>query len=131
VGARGQRWLVVALLGVGAVVLWFINPATTPGLPACPWWSITGTYCPGCGSTRALHQLLHGNPLQAFGLNPLMLLTLPFLGYALLRYLLAGWRIEIPEIPLRAGVIYAFAAGVVVFWIVRNIPVEPWRYLAP
>ena len=129
--ARGERFLVVALLGVGAGVLWLINPTTTSGLPACPWWSMTGTYCPGCGSTRALHQLLHGNPLAALGLNPLMMLTLPFLGYWLLRYLLAGWHLAIPEIRLRAGVIYAFAAGVVVFWILRNIPVEPWMHLAP
>jgi hypothetical protein len=128
---RFERFLVLALLSAGAAVLWWLDPATTEGLPACPWWSLTGTHCPGCGSTRALHQLLHGNPLRALGHNPLLVLTLPCVGYWVARYLLAGWRIELPELRPRAGAIYAFAGAVVLFWILRNLPGEPWVHLAP
>ena len=128
---RTERFLVLGFLATGAVVLWFINPATASGLPTCPWWTLTGTYCPGCGSTRALHQLLHGHLLRGFGLNPLMVLTLPYLGYALLRYLLAAWGIRLPEPHIPAAALYAFAGVVVAFWILRNIPAAPWSWLAP
>jgi len=130
-GAQRDRLLVLAVLAVGAVVLWFVNPATTAGLPACPWWSITGTYCPGCGSTRALHQLLHGHILQSFGLNLLLMLTLPVVAYAFLRYVLAGWRVELPALRLPAAALYAYGGVVVLFWILRNLPFEPWSRLAP
>ena len=35
---------------------------TSPGhYPTCPFLAITGWYCPGCGSLRAVHDLLHGD----------------------------------------------------------------------
>ena len=59
------------------------NPAVSP-YPPCPFYYITGLYCPGCGSSRALHQLLHGNLLMALDLNPLMVLSIPFVLYLLI-----------------------------------------------
>lgn len=36
----------------------------------CPFYEITGLYCPGCGGTRSLTALLHGDVLLAFHENP-------------------------------------------------------------
>src|SRR5690554_8210264 len=41
----------------------------------------TGFYCPGCGSQRAIHLLLHGDIIGAFRFNPLMVLTIPIMVY--------------------------------------------------
>lgn len=41
--------------------------------PKCIFNMLTGWQCPGCGSQRAVHQLLHGNFLQAFYLNALLM----------------------------------------------------------
>ena len=47
-----------ALLGLAAV-LFFFNPAQSGFYPFCVFHRTTGLLCPGCGSLRALHQLLH------------------------------------------------------------------------
>ncbi|MBQ8079604.1 MAG: DUF2752 domain-containing protein [Oscillospiraceae bacterium] len=36
----------------------------------CPFYDITGFYCPGCGGTRSLTALLHLHPLLAIHENP-------------------------------------------------------------
>ncbi len=39
----------------------------------CIFHSVTGLYCPGCGGTRALRLLLHGDILQSLYYHPLVL----------------------------------------------------------
>lgn len=58
-------------LAVGGLI-YSIDPATSPLYPPCLLHSLTGLQCPGCGGTRALHQLLHGNVAEAFRLNALL-----------------------------------------------------------
>lgn len=36
----------------------------------CPLYEVTGLYCPGCGGTRSLTALLHGDLLIAIHENP-------------------------------------------------------------
>src|SRR5580693_9291812 len=50
----------LAAVAVGAVLLELFDPATSGIFPPCPFRYLTGWYCPGCGSLRAIHQLLHG-----------------------------------------------------------------------
>lgn len=70
--------LVVGLAAV-AVVFAFA-PDRYVFYPRCALYSLTGLQCPGCGSLRALHQLLHGNFGLAFQLNPLLIVLTPVLG---------------------------------------------------
>jgi hypothetical protein len=90
---KSQRLKVIFLLGIGfisIIFLYIFNPSISIIYPPCPLRSLTGFYCSGCGSLRALHQLVHGHLIKAFGLNPLMVLSLPFLGYRYLCYLVDG-----------------------------------------
>ena len=64
----------VAACHVAAAVFFASHdPYTSQILPPCPVLSVTGWQCPGCGSTRALYSLLHGDVVQAFVMNPLLL----------------------------------------------------------
>lgn len=85
---RMPRWS-QAVIAVGAVVVLFYLYSVDPeqgGFLACPFRYLTGLLCPGCGSQRALHDLLHGRVLDAFAHNALLLITLPvLLVYGLLR----------------------------------------------
>ena len=119
-------WL--SLMALGGF-LFFFNPAS-PGnqfFPKCPFRSLTGMQCPGCGSTRAFYQLLHLHPLAAFKLNPLMILTLPFIVYGFLgftRSALMGRpqrRLFIPPIYL-----WAWLFLLIFFWVFRNTPWYPF-----
>ena len=117
-------WL--ALLA-GSVYLYVFEPGKTGFFPVCLFRAFTGLTCPGCGCTRAMHQILHGHFGAAFELNPLFLLAIPFLLYALLRYSVVVMRGGIPRRnSLPAPYIYALFVIVVSFWIFRNTPFYPF-----
>lgn len=64
---------------IGALFIYGrFDPQTTP-FPKCLFKSITGLSCPGCGSQRAIHQLLHLNVIEAFKFNPLFIIAIPYL----------------------------------------------------
>jgi hypothetical protein len=117
-------WL---LLLAGAAYLFVFEPGKTGFFPACPFRWLTGFTCPGCGTTRALHQILHGHFATAFMLNPLFLPAMPFLLFALLRYSVIVMRGGVPRPnALPAPFIYAIFVAIVSFWIFRNTPFYPF-----
>jgi len=122
----------LATVAAGAVALRIFDPATSGAFPPCPLLALTGWYCPGCGSLRAFHQLLHGNLGNALALNPLAVLNLPFLAYGMASY--AAFVVRGRYLPRRflpAPWIRALAAVVVAFGIARNLPIYPFPLLAP
>src|SRR5580704_8338367 len=42
-------------------VVFFFNPNANGFYPVCQFHRLTGLNCPGCGATRSLYALLHGN----------------------------------------------------------------------
>lgn len=115
------------VLAGAATYLYLFNPANGAGYPACPFRMITGLQCPGCGSLRGLHQLLHGHPLASFELNPLLVITLPFLLVMLFlstRAAIAGR--PLPKFFIPAKYIWAFLGLVLCFWIFRNTSLYPF-----
>jgi hypothetical protein len=58
-------------------LLFFFDPATTSFYPPCLFRTFLGAQCPGCGSLRAAHELLHGNIEKAWALNKALLIALP------------------------------------------------------
>jgi hypothetical protein len=76
--ARGMLVGAVGLTGLAAAaVLYWFDPSQGGFYPICLFHRTTGLLCPGCGSLRAMHQLLHGHLARAFQLNPLLLLSIP------------------------------------------------------
>lgn len=41
--------------------------------PPCIWLLFTGWQCPACGGTRAAYSLFHGDVVQSWQLNPLVI----------------------------------------------------------
>lgn len=62
-----------------AVLYFFVDPAEVSFMPKCIFRLATGWECPGCGSQRLVHALLHGRIAEAWGYNPFLLLMLPLL----------------------------------------------------
>ena len=62
----------MSLVALAAGVLFCFDPNRYPFYPLCFFHRATGLLCPGCGSLRALHQLLHGNLATAFHFNALL-----------------------------------------------------------
>jgi Protein of unknown function (DUF2752) len=129
------RWLAVAIFAAGTaalVMLRVFDPATSGVFPPCPVRYLTGWYCPGCGSLRAMHQLLHGNLRAAWAMNPLTVILLPFLTYGLASHAWFEFRgRELPRTFIPAIWIRALFAIIVLFGIARNLPLYPLNLLAP
>jgi hypothetical protein len=123
------------LLGLGAfaaaLLLWRVDPTAAGSvLPPCPLHALTGLYCPGCGSTRALHALLHGDVPTALSMNPLLVIALPLLAAMALNA--AGWRPAGTQRLWRAlGQPLPWLVVLLGFAVLRNLPWAPFAWLAP
>jgi len=126
---RGRVTLVLIwlTLAAGATYLWIFEPGRSGFFPACPFRLLTGFACPGCGSTRGMHALIHGDALTAFKFNPFLVLALPFLVYVLLRHTNAVLRNQqINRNRLNAKYIWVLFVVILGFWIFRNTPLYPF-----
>lgn len=116
-----------AALAAAAAYLFIFEPGKSGFFPACPFRMLTGFTCPGCGSTRGLHYLLHGDVVAAFEFNPLLILSLPFLFYALVRYTNAAMRARpLKRHQLNAKYIWVLFVVIMSFWVFRNTPFYPF-----
>ncbi|MDD2283006.1 MAG: DUF2752 domain-containing protein [Eubacteriales bacterium] len=116
-----------------ALVYYYTHDPAVGPYPPCPFYYFTGLYCPGCGSSRALHQLLHGNFLKAIDLNPLMVISIPFILYLLISTAdirIRGRRI-LKRILFKKGFYTMLLSIIIVYWVIRNIPFYPFNILAP
>ena len=101
----------------------FLDPSLFQFFPKCPFLFITNLECPGCGSQRAIHQLLHLNFLAAIKFNLLLVIFLPILTYyftlkiiskVLQRNFIKFNVFLYKTTPYFVGIITLF------FWILRN-----------
>ena len=95
----------------------------------CIFNRATGIYCPGCGGQRAFHALLHGHIATAAQNNLLLFLILPLVGIKLLEEF-SGKKI-FPEVFYSRKFLLPLLIFVVLFFVLRNIPMAPFTYLVP
>ncbi len=130
VAIRKFTFVVAALAAL--TVLYYANPAADSHFPACPLHNFTGLHCPGCGTLRAIHCLVHGHLLAAFRLNPLMLLSLPLIAWLKLEQ--ASYSGRIPgnlRISVPGKIIHSLPWIVIAYFVLRNLPLFPFNLLAP
>lgn len=116
------RWTVIGTgVVLTGVVLYYFNPVECRWLPPCLFHKLTGLYCPGCGSTRAVHALLHGDVATAARFNILAVCGLPALG------MMVFWRWA----AIHPAVGWTALTIAILFGILRNIPLESLQVLRP
>jgi hypothetical protein len=120
----------------GAVILYTYKPVESGVYPPCVFHKCTGLHCPGCGTTRALHALLHGRVWAAFRYNALAVLSLPVFALVFARYtrtVFAPPDAHPARRRHRRPFDWAWAALVLLlaFWVLRNLPFPPFKWLAP
>jgi len=101
--------------------------AIVPLFPPCLFYSIFHLYCPGCGNTRSVMAIFHGDIFSSLRYNivPLLLLIILFIGYIELATYSFGRYIRI--LPRKLSFYLVGIAFIVLYLIVRNfIP-----YLTP
>lgn len=127
---RVFRFFVIVAAGAGLLLYFFVQPKEGGIFPKCIFHELTGLYCPGCGGQRSLHALLHGNLLAAISYNLLFVLLMPLLVYFVFVFV-TGKKYPGSSFIYKARFSLSIAIFVVSFWILRNIPVIPFSWLAP
>nr|WP_241562899.1 DUF2752 domain-containing protein [Micromonospora costi] len=133
---RSPRWAVpLAALGCVAagIAYTLISDPTRSApdaAPSCLLKLTTGLDCPGCGGTRALWYVVHGDLPAAARHHFLFVFALPFLAYLFVAWAgqqAFGWRL--PELRISSKVIGGFLAAWMAFSVLRNLPWAPFTSL--
>ena len=112
--------VVLAALGIVAVTaVALADPATSSIFPPCLWRAATGWLCPGCGSARALHALVHGRVLDALAFNPLTVAAIPIVGLAVSDR--SGATRDAITYRIKAWHLRVLVAVMIGFGILRNV----------
>jgi hypothetical protein len=120
--------LAVTAAGIAATVFLF-NPAAHQFYPVCQFHRLTGLNCPGCGATRALYALLHGNFSTALRDNALLVFAL---AAAAIRSVWYGGK-KIRGLAngefLSAKFLWPLLVMALIFTVLRNLPT--FAFLSP
>lgn len=74
-----KKWILVVIILVLVSYYYLLNPyEQTYFFISCPFYKITGYQCPGCGSQRAFHEILHLHFWEAFKQNALFVMAIPY-----------------------------------------------------
>ena len=93
----------------------FVDPAKSAYFLRCPLKTFSGYECAGCGVQRAFHLLLHFRFLEAFKFNPLFVLAIPFLVFALLVKLSKNEKLKIGLQRFLSSKLFVFLVLTIVF----------------
>jgi hypothetical protein len=121
---------VVAASAAGVLGLLAAVDPNEPGhYPTCPFLALTGYWCPGCGSLRALHAIAHGDLGTALARNPFTVLSAAGLAVVWLLWVRRSWLGRSRSWVAPAWLLYTLLAGVLAYWVLRNVP--GWTWLSP
>lgn len=121
-----MRRLLIILLAAGLLaafcfVYYRFDPSQSGFFPRCPFFALTGCLCPGCGSQRVVHALLHLDFAAAFSINPYLVLMLPLAAAlvfaAIFRVRYNGFYCLVNSRPVMIG----FVVVTVAWWVWRNV----------
>ena len=109
-------------LGAAMAAVFNFSPARYSFYPACPIYALTGWKCPGCGSTRALYELLHLHFQAAYELNALFAISAPvLLAFVVYQYFRVTMTGETQRFVLSPRMSYAAIAVALLFGVGRNL----------
>lgn len=116
----------------GSVVVASFDPSSHTFFPVCPLYAMTGFACPGCGLTRGFHALFHGDVVTALDYNALVPIWAAIMVWVWASlFLLAARGKGLPMWPTRPNFLWAFMTALLIFGVLRNIPVYPLSVLFP
>lgn len=127
------RWpMITAAVAVGAVALLHLrDPHQHGSWGLCPFYALTGWYCPGCGGLRGVNDLTNGHVAAAIHSNIFLLPIIAIGVWAWARWLVSalGGAPVRPTLAMNRQTATLLIIVATVFTVVRNTPWGHW--LAP
>jgi len=117
------RAALALVLGAALLTIYAVDPSQHALTPPCPYRTLLGLACPGCGLTRATHALLHGDVSRAFAFNPWAFVAAPALAvFIALPHLTGPPRTS----QLRTRISWVMLLVTLAFWVWRNTATYPF-----
>ena|SRR5712691_12942416 len=110
-----------AFAGVALVFLYRHDPSSSHLYPRCVFHALTGLQCPGCGATRALYCLLHGEIVTALRFNALFVLFSSALAIAGASEAVSIWNRRTVNVIQHPWIGWAIAVAVIGWGVIRNL----------
>jgi hypothetical protein len=124
-GLMSRRTMTGIAMGASVlalIVVYHFSPNAYGFYPRCPFYAATHLLCPGCGATRALYSLLHGDLRTALHYNtlftvlaPVLLAWFAFCCYRVMRY------DRFPRLAMPRSAVVGLGVVALLFTIGRNI----------
>jgi Protein of unknown function (DUF2752) len=73
------QWLLLIAAVFYITIIVSFDPAQHWWIPKCPLLWATGIRCPGCGSQRTIHAIMHGQWATAWQTHPLLFFAIPYI----------------------------------------------------
>ena len=110
---------VVAVLA--AIVYFFYDPSSSRLFPRCLFLETTGIKCPGCGSQRAIHALLHGQVAAAWHYNAMLVTAIPVICFYLLVSLGQNRWPRFYRVMFSRAVLFSLVGLILLWSVLRNV----------
>lgn len=119
-----RRFIIIGAFAVLILLSLFyfaVDPEMSRAMPQCVFHRLTGLDCPGCGSQRMIHSLLHADVAAAWKHNPFLMCMTPVI-------LIYIWLEFFPDKTPRlfrafhsTMMISAIGVAIIIWGILRNI----------
>ncbi len=111
--------IILGFIGLSCLlfIYYLFDPSHNHLAPKCTFWLLTGYYCPGCGSQRAIHSFLNGRIWEGIQYNYLLL---PLLAYLIL-ILIAPKSGRLSQALTSSTACWILFGVIIAWWVIRNI----------
>ncbi|MEU1461412.1 DUF2752 domain-containing protein [Streptomyces sp. NPDC005727] len=105
-----------------------VDPNEPGHYPVCPFYGLTGLYCPGCGGLRSAHAFVHGDLLTALHDNAAGVAA--YLGFVVLWtvWVVRALRGRAVRFEPGGALLWSVGTLLLVFTVVRNLPFGGWLH---
>ncbi len=118
-----NKLITLAIPALVVLVLLLRNPILSLAsfLPGCFIYEHLHLYCPGCGNTRSIAALLHGNLAASLRYNPIpvLMLLLGFLAYS--EFAFASFGKPMKLLPRKLWFYVILIVLLVFYFLLRNL----------
>lgn len=117
-----MKWfykIILWIIGLSCcfILYHYFDPTHSRWAPKCPFWLVTGYYCPGCGSQRAIHSFLNGHIWEGIQYNYILLPSLLYV-LALIVFPKEG---KIHSALSSSMACWVILSVFLLWWVVRNL----------
>lgn len=124
--------LIIPIILLFTLAFLYFNQFKIKYLLKCPIYTMTGIYCPGCGSQRATFELFHLNLWGVLKLNALYFLALLLvLNHVITSLINKYFNKNLKSLLNHKKAPIIILVLTLIFSILRNLPFEPFNWLAP